>query len=315
MFEKIIAKLNEAKTVGIFTHINPDGDAMGSSYALKLVLEDMGKTAEVFLCGGIEDKLSAIVKGVESKNVEIEKCDMLIALDCADAKRLGKWQDAFTSHANTAAIDHHVTHVDFASETVVRDISSTCELMWLLFKEMQAVVSVDAATNIYIGMATDTGNFKYSSVTGDTHRIAAELIDVGVDFAEVSKRMFDTVTREYLALKAKAVNSLKYFGDGRISLLTLKNSDFEEFGVKEENAAGIVTLPTSIEGVEVGVYIRQRGESEYKASLRSARYVDVAEIAETFGGGGHIRAAGYSVTKEKLEENIEALIEEIEKRL
>ncbi len=315
MFEKIIAKLNKANTVGIFTHVNPDGDAMGSAYALKLALSDMGKNAEVFLCGGIEDKLSALIKGFDGGDADVEKCDMLIALDCADARRLGKWQDVFALHTNTAAVDHHVTHIKFAEETVVCDVSSTCELMWLLFKEMHAELSVDAATNVYIGMATDTGNFKYSSVTGDTHRIAAELIDMGIDFAEVSKRIFDTVTREYLALKAKAVNSLKYFGDGRISMLTLKNFDFEEFGVKEENAAGIVTLPTSIEGVEVGVYIRQRGENEYKVSLRSARYVDVAKIAETFGGGGHVRAAGYSVMDGKLEDNIERLIAEIEKRL
>ncbi len=315
MFEKIIAKLNEAKTVGIFTHVNPDGDALGSSCALKLVLEGMGKTAEVFLCGGIEDKLSSLIKGIESKGLEVEKCDMLIVLDCADAKRLGKWQEAFARHINTAAIDHHITHARFTEEAVVCDISSTCELMWHMFKEMGTEVSVNAATNIYIGMVTDTGNFKYSSVTGETHRIAAELIDMGVNFAEVSKKIFDTVTKEYLALKAKAVNSLRYFAGGRVSLLMLENSDFEEFDVREEDAAGIVTLPISIDGVEVGVYIRQRGESEYKVSLRSVRYVDVAEIAETFGGGGHIRAAGYSVTEEKLEENIEALIEEIEKRL
>ena len=315
MFEKIIEKINRADTIGIFTHVNPDGDALGSAYALKLVLGDMGKVAEVFLCGGIEERMINIVKGTSDSCIDIDKCDMLIALDCADLKRLDKWKDIFLAHTNTAAIDHHITHVEFAKKTVVQNVSSTCELMWHMFKEMNAKVSVDAATNMYIGMATDTGNFKYSSVTGDTHRVAAALIDMGVDFAEISKKIFDTATREYLALKAKAMNSLEFYSDGKICVLSLMNSDFEEYGVTEENASAIVTLPNRVEGVEVGVYIRQRGEDEVKVSLRSSRYVDVSEIATLFGGGGHIRASGYSVSIKNRQENLKKLICEIEKRL
>ncbi len=315
MFEKIIDKIKNAECVGIFTHINPDGDALGSSYSLKSVLKSMGKRAEVYLCGSAEPCVFDIVSANYTPEFSAEECDMLIALDCADIDRLGAWSDIFAKHNNTAAIDHHITHKHFAAETVVGDISSTCELIYGLYKEMGIALEVEAATDLYTGIATDTGNFKYSSVTGDTHRVAAELIELGVPFAEISKRIFDTATREYLALKSRAIEALKFYCDGQIAVLSLSNADFEECGIDEAAASGIVTLPCKISGVEVGVYIRQRGEEGFKVSLRSARYVDVSRIATDFGGGGHIRAAGYSVQQEEIEANIKQLIAEIEKQL
>ena len=190
MFENIIQKIKKANHVGIFTHINPDGDAMGSAFSLKAVLEDMGKTAEVFYSGAVEPCLLELVVGASESAETVDECDLLIALDCAAADRLGVWSDAFLCHKNTAAIDHHITHIEFAGDTVVGDISSTCELMYALYREMGIEISLSAATNLYIGMATDTGNFKFSSVTGDTHRAVAELIDAGVDFPEISKKLF-----------------------------------------------------------------------------------------------------------------------------
>lgn len=315
MFEKIIDKLNKAECVGIFTHTNPDGDALGSAYSLKNVLESMGKKADVFLCGGVEPCVFELVSGKEVPEFSAEECDMLIALDCADLGRLGPWSGFFAEHKNTAAIDHHITHKKFADETVVGDISSTCELMYGMYKEMGVNLSLRAATDLYIGIATDTGNFKYSSVTGDTHRVAAELIEMGVSFADVSKKIFDTVSKEYLALKSRAIDALEFYCGGKVAVLSLSSKDFEECGIDEASAAAIVTLPSSISGVEVGVYIRQRGDEEYKVSLRSVKCVDVAELASVFGGGGHIRAAGYSIKTDDVREELKKLIAEAEKRL
>lgn len=315
MFEKIIEKFREAKCVGIFTHINPDGDALGSSYSLKSVLKDMGKRAEVYICGTIEPCIFELVKANKNPEFSANECDMLIALDSADLERLGEWSDLFKNHKNTAAIDHHVTHREFAEVTVVDEISSTCEMMYRLYKEMNIKPSLEAMSDLYIGIATDTGNFKYSSVTGNTHRVAAELIEAGVSFADISKKIFDTVSKEYLKLKNRAINSLRFYCDGKIAVLSLSNKDFEDCGIDEAAASPIVTLPSSILGVEVGVYIRQRDENEYKVSLRSVNYVDVAALASVFGGGGHIRAAGYSVKSDMLDENIKRLIKEVEKQL
>ena len=315
MFENVIQKLEKANRVGIFTHINPDGDAMGSAFSLKAVIEDMGKTADVFYSGAVEPSLLELVIGAAESAEDLKGCDLLIALDCAAADRLGIWSDAFLEHKNTAAIDHHITHSKFAGDTVVGDISSTCELMYALYKEMEIEISLAALTNLYIGMATDTGNFKFSSVTGDTHRVAAELIDAGVDFASLSKKLFDTVSKEYLSLKMRAINNMRYCLDGKVAILKLDKSDFDESGITETAASSIVTLPVSVEGVEVGVYIRDRMSEGYKVSLRSVSRVNVSEIASVFGGGGHIRAAAYSVGGEEIEKNVDRLVCEIQKQL
>ncbi len=315
MFKNVIEKLNRAECVGIFTHTNPDGDALGSAYSLKNVLTDMDKRAEVYLCGGIENSVFELVLANENPEISVDECDMLIALDCADIERLADWKDVFASHENTAAIDHHITHKAFAKETVVADVSSTCEIMYTLYREMNAKISLEAATDLYIGIATDTGNFKYSSVTGDTHRVAAELIEMGVPFADISKKLFDTVSKEYLALFSRAASKIEFYFGGKVAILCLNDADFEECGIDEASASAIVTMPGNIKGAEVGVYVRQRGEQEYKVSLRSAKYVDVSKLAQGFGGGGHIRAAGYSVKAESVDENIRELLARLEREL
>lgn len=314
MFEKIIDRLNKAECVGIFTHVNPDGDALGSSYSLKNVLKNMGKRAEVYISGKVEPCVFELVQASEEYEFPKEECDMLIAMDSADLLRLAEYGDFFSEHPNTAAIDHHITHKEFAKETVVGDISSNCELLYSMYREMGAELSLEAASDLYIGICTDTGNFKFSSVTGDTHRVAAELIDMGVPFAEIVKKIFDTMSKEYLALQCRAIQSMKFSLDGKMAVLMFSNKDFEECGIDEAAANSIVALPGKIEGVEVGVYVRQRTDEEYKVSLRSSGDVNVSEIAAYFGGGGHIKAAGYSIFGD-VKENIELLTAEIEKRL
>lgn len=315
MFEKIIEMINKSSKIGIFTHSNPDGDALGSSYSLKLVLESMEKQAEVFTSGKTERKLDALLKKGECGNLKPEECDLLAALDSADIDRLGEWKEVFEVHPATFSIDHHITHIPFAKETVMSDVSSTCEVVWQLYKEMDIPLSLDVASNLYIGILTDTGNFKYSCVSGETHRIVADLIDGGVDFATISKKLFGTLSREYLRLKARAIGKTEYLLDGRAAMLCLTPEDFDACEINEADASPIVTLPCSAEGVEVGIYVRKRESNEYKVSLRSVNYVDVAEIASSFGGGGHIRAAGYSVDECDYADNIECLLREIEKRL
>ncbi len=315
MFENIISKINEANTIGVFTHINPDGDAMGSSYSLKEILENMGKRVSVFWCGAAENVIMECVGAEEALEDDFSEFDLLISVDSADISRLGKHGEGFLNHNNTAAIDHHITHASYAKETSVVDTASCCEIMYSLYTEMGVKITRSVATKLYVGIVTDTGNFKYAGVTGKTHRVAAELIEKGVDFSGISKKIFDTVSREYLELKKRAINALEFYHDGKIAVLNLKNSDFEEAGIDEIEASGIVTLPCSIDGVEVGVYVRRRNDGACKVSLRSAEYVDVAKIACDFGGGGHIRAAGYSVSPDEMQENLKELIREIEKVL
>ncbi len=315
MYDKIISALKGAKKVGIFTHISPDGDAMGSSYSLKLALQSIGKSAEVYLLPNADTKAQKLIIGQEQSGLKASECDLLVALDCADSKRLGEYEKFFISHPNTAAIDHHITHIPYAKLWIAYDISSTCEAMPKIIDSLGVQLTHDIAQNLYIGIATDTGSFKYSCVTPDTMRTAAVLLEAGIDNASISKQLFTVKSKEYYQFMQRALNKLQYFENGKICVLVVSQEDFELSGITEPQSSEIVSLPLSIEGTDVGVYIRSRGEGEYKISLRSSSSVDAAKIAAHFGGGGHIRASGYSAFNATPEEIIHTLINEIKKQL
>lgn len=315
MFKEIIEKLNKAEKVGIFTHVNPDGDAMGSSYSLKQVLLAMGKKAEVFLSEHPDASAKKLILCQEETNLKIEDCDLLVALDCADSKRLGEYMDLFLSHTNTIALDHHITHQPFAKSWVMQDISSTCELMERVYREMDITVTTEIANNLYVGLVSDTGNFKYSCVSSETFLAAARLIETGVDFAHISKKIFDTKSRQYYELMQTSIERLEFFQEGRVCILYLSQEDFRSKGIEEFEAPGIVNIPSSIEGVAVGVFIRGRDNKEFKISLRSSKDIDVALIAKNLGGGGHTRAAGYSAFDTTVQDIKERVLVEINKQL
>lgn len=316
MFDEIIQKINSAAKIGLFAHINPDGDALGSLYSMKNVLSAMQKRVEIFLSGEPSPDVFELIGEVNAlPELEPSACDLLIALDSADIFRLGSWREDFENHPNTAAIDHHKTHVEFAEVTVVDDVSSNCEILYNLYKKMGVEISKEAATALYTGIATDTGCFKYSSVTAETHRVAAQLIESGAEFSKVCKRVFDTNKKEYLDILKLAISKLKYYADGKIAYLCLTPEDFDECGITESESAAVVSLPGSIYGVEVSVYVRRRANDEYKVSLRASSEVDVAEIATKFGGGGHTKAAGFSLDESQFASGTEKLISLITEKL
>ncbi len=294
MFGEVIQKIKEAKKIGIFNHVNPDGDAHGSAFALMLTLRKIGKEAQVFLRRGDDlTKEYKLLKGELSSDLKLQDCDLFIAVDCADLGRLGEYSEAFCG--NTACIDHHITHKNFAEATVVvGNAPATGEIIYDLVEELGVEMDADIAYNLYMAIVCDTGNFKYSSTTPKTHRVAAKLLENNVDFADMTKRLFDTKSINYLRLQKSAIEKLETYKGGKITLLLLMDEDFEKEGISEADADSIVTLPGSVEGAEIGVYIRQRGEG-FKVSLRSNGLVDVSKVAVQFGGGGHERAAGFNL--------------------
>ncbi len=310
----IITRLSEAKKIGIFAHENPDGDALGSGYSLKLVLQGMGKEAEVFLAENPDVMPYSLVHGKASAGLAPADCDLLVAVDCAEVRRLAKYQEVFQNHPNTIAIDHHITHLPYAKAQLVKDVSSCSEIMAEIYREMGISLTKEIADNLYLGMVCDTGRFQHQGVTSKTLRTAADLLDMGVSYAEISKKVFNTKSREYYALMQKALNGLQYFEDGKVCVLYLSQEDFASAGIEESGAGGIVTLPGSIDGVEVGIYIRERGENAYKVSLRSEGIVNVAEVAKELGGGGHVCASGYSVENKTVEELVKEVLSVIKKQ-
>jgi len=306
--EIAIETINSANKIAIYTHKNPDGDAIGSAFALKLALLSYGKLAEVYLENSDDVKLFQFTAGIEfclnsdGERLSENDCDLRISVDCADKHRLGVKLKNFTG--NTMAIDHHVTHENFADFTLLDGDSASCgEIIYRLIRAMQVDITSDIANNLYMAIVADTGGFKYPAVTPETHRIAADLIECGANFTEISQSILDTYSMEYLYLTKIAIDKIKLYCNGKIAVLTLDNADFAAAEITDQLADKIVNLPRNIEGVEVSVYIRERESSEYevgeyKTSLRSNGKVNVSAIAQKFGGGGHIFAAGFESSKD-----------------
>ncbi len=313
MFSEVIEKINSAKKIAIFNHQSPDGDAHGSAFGLKLCLLALGKQAEVFLEDGDDlTKEYKLIKGTDSQGLKIEDCDLKIAVDCADKGRLGVFQDSFSGE--TIAIDHHVTHQPFAKATlVVPSAPATGEIVFDLVEKLNVPLTHDIAYNLYLAIVCDTGSFKFSSTTPRTHIIAAKLMETGINVSDMTKKLFDTKTFEYLEIYKTAIEKLEMHNGGTISLLALTDEDFEKAGITETDADGVVTLPINVSGVEVGIYIRSRGNG-FKVSLRSNGKVDVSKIAAEFGGGGHERASGFSLDM-SLEEAKKTVVERLTKSL
>ncbi len=312
MLVDVIGKIKSAEKIAIFNHENPDGDALGSAFGLKLILLAMGKEAEVFLREGDEQTREyKLIRGTENSGLNIDDCDLKIAVDCADIKRLGDLREQFSG--NTAAIDHHMTHLEYAEATCVVDAPATGEIIYDLAMELGVELTRDIANNLYVAITCDTGSFKYSSTTPKTHMVAAKLLETGIDVGDLSKRIFDTKSFGYFKAYKRGIDNLDLFEKGKIAILAITEADFAELGVDEKIIDGIVELPRSVEGAEVGVYIREREDGAFKVSLRSNGDVDVAQTAVAFGGGGHIKASGFLIRK-PLDTVKTEIVEEIKKQ-
>lgn len=301
MYEKIKNVLLNAEKIAILNHKNPDGDAMGSAYALKLALKSIGKEAEVFLRDTDYSSIEyTYVLGTEKSGLQISDCDLKISVDSSDIDRISDFKEYFNK--NTVSIDHHITHKNFAEYTLVNpDAPATGEVIYDLLKYMDIEITKDIAHNLYVAISSDTGSFKYSSTTPKTHTVVSELLKTGIDIGEISRMLFDTNTFEYLKMLQLAIGKITLEEDGKVSVLCLLDSDFKSCGLDEKDAGGIVSLPGKIKGTEISVYIRPR-DDEFKVSLRSKKYFDVSKVALSFGGGGHIRAAGCSVKADTMED-------------
>ncbi len=315
-----VAKIiGESKKALILPHVSADGDAVGSSLALLLALRRAGLEAEVCM----EEDIPLVYEflpGTGDARVcspDIPSCiaqadfDIAIALDAGDINRLGKRAGLFNAARVTVNIDHHSTNTMFAMYNYV-DVKASAvgEIIYGLIKKLGVHIGRDIAECLYVAIATDTGGFRFSNTVPETHLIAAELIKCGIDVASISRRIFDTASFEKIKLMGEAINSISIFEDGKAAMIVLTDEKIARTGAVDEDFDGIVDIAGKIRGVEVAVLLRTQPDGSVKANLRSKEKVDVAAIASSFGGGGHVRAAGFT-TKMPLEEVIKNLREQI----
>ena len=286
----------------ITTHENPDGDSLGSILAMKLALEQVGKDCVMYLSG--ETPLPNEYRFMQLDRVPRTPPDdagerVVLALDCANVRRIGPDPGVVERAPLVIDIDHHHDNTRFGHvNLIVPSASSTGEVLHDLFEVMGIELTPDIAEALYIALVTDTGRFQYANTTPKALRVAAELVEAGANVHRVFQTVYENVAFAKLKLLARALEHARVYEGGRMIVSHLERSDFEAAGAEEPFSEGIIDYLRAVEGAEIAALIRepptQNGPLRRVSLLTCAEDIDVSAIARKSGGGGHPQAAGFS---------------------
>ncbi len=304
--KRIIDQLERSKSVFVASHINPDGDAVGSLVAMALFLSSQNKDVIMYN----ESQIPAVYRflsGVDkivSQTDDPDKFDTAVILDCGSLGRIGKIASAFErTKAVIINIDHHITNKGFGNLTLIdTNACSTAEIVYRLITQMEGKISKEIAQAIYTGILTDTGSFRFANTNRAAFSICEKMIKKGVVPYTVAKNVYGTYSLGRLKLLNLAIDSIKISENGKLSFMTLTHDMLEKTGAQPEDVEGMINYANRIEDVKVAVLIQEfdnsgngnKGKKKFHVSLRSDGTVNVADLAAAFGGGGHHRAAGFN---------------------
>jgi phosphoesterase RecJ-like protein len=311
--------LRERDDFLIVSHVQPDGDAISSTVATGWLLEKLGKKFTMLNEGSVPARLRFLWKSSEiftaGDNQPERQYRNVICVDCADYARVGRTNQWFAQDAELLNIDHHPTNDGFGRVNLMKfHAAATAEILFELLDELGLGLDADIATAIYTGLLTDTGGFRYSNTSPLVMAMASRLLEAGVNGPELAELLLERMTMGQLRIIQRGLSRLSFSPDQRISWLWVNSEDTEESGATNDDLEGLVNYPRNIEGVEVGLLFKQNGQESVKVSLRSAGRVNVAAVAQLFGGGGHVRAAGCRLT-DPLPEVISQVVNVVQKAL
>ncbi len=293
--EKIKKVISESKSICIASHMNPDGDNLGSICAVYNYLISENKDAFLIIDDLVPKNynfLPNIANSARSENIDFIP-DLFIVLDCADIGRLGEnCKDLFLKSNFKLNIDHHKTNTEFGDLNLVDSSSpATGEVLFNLFKDLEVKLNKDIATCLYTAISSDTGSFKYDSIRPETFIAASNLLEYEIDKNEIAVNLYQKRSLEKTRLLIKAVNTMELFEDNKIAVVYVDDEMIKSCGAVKSDTEGIVEFIRDIDDVEVAVFMKIK-ESSIKLSIRTKSYVDATKIAGVYGGGGHLRAAG-----------------------
>jgi len=300
--EQVLDELRGAEKLIVVTHENPDGDALGSLVAMREVLRALGKDSPAFIDARefplpqeyrflpLEDVLSAPPEDIDERTA--------VFLDCGSLER--NPAEAFRRPGmHILNIDHHHDNTLFGTINLVDpEASCTAEIVWSLMHGLGVAATPEIAQALYVGLITDTGRFMYENTGPRAHRMAAELIEAGVEVPKLYRQVYEGVPYGKLALLARGLAKTRRYDNGRLTITELDACDFAESGAEESYSEGVVDHLRAVEGTAVAALIRDRitaADGDRKVSLRASdERVDVSQIARLQGGGGHRQAAGFT---------------------
>ena len=285
------AFLKASDDILILCHKNPDGDTIGSGCGLCRALKQAGKRARILVNDPVPPKMLEMAEGCMGDFPP----KTIVSVDIADEQLFGDGLAPYLGKVDLA-IDHHPSNTRFAKRVYLEpDSAATTELIFLVVGELGIPLDPPIANCLYTGLATDTGCFCYSNTTPRSHRIAASLIEAGCDYRRINKLFFETKSLPVMAAEREALNSLEFHFGNRVALIFISQEMLRRAGVMESELDGIAAVTRKIEGVQIGITIKERGPGEYKISLRTGETIDACAVCKVFGGGGHARAAGCTI--------------------
>lgn len=284
--EKCAELLKANDNILILTHANPDGDTLGSGFALCRALMKIGKICYVVNADKIPEKYNYLYEDIAPIRFRPE---YIVAVDVATSNLLGSLENDY--HVDLC-IDHHSTNTEYADNLLLdADAPAACEIMYEVVNALGVEIDKHLANCLYTGLTTDTGCFRYASTTAKTYRTAADLIELGAENGKINRVMFETKTKTYARLERLALDSMRFYADERVAVITVTQEMYQLTGSNEQETDAIAPLTRQVEGVEVGITIREKPDGTCKASIRTFEKINAAELAKCFGGGGHAQAA------------------------
>ena len=276
----------------ILTHQFPDGDTLGSGFALCRALRALGKQAQVVCSDPFPEKYQYMFEDLPEQVFEPQ---FICAVDVADEALLGAKLRPLADKVDLC-IDHHASHREYEQRLLLQDVGANAMIVMQVIEALGVPLNAEIADCLYTGIATDTGCFKYSNVSPDTFRMAATLMEAGAHCEPINRAMFDIKSRARLQLEQMALSSITYHYKNRVAVMIISHEMLEQSGATEDDMEGLSPLPRQIEGVWVGLTLRLKDDGNYKVSVRTGNHADAAHICGLLGGGGHARAAGCTLS-------------------
>jgi phosphoesterase RecJ-like protein len=294
MFQRIKDIIDKGRTFLVTTHVDPDGDAVGSAFALCFALAGLGKDAAVYLQGPVPYRYRSLPRpAVVHHRLPGGTYDGVFVVDCGSLLRVGDAHESLKHKGFLINIDHHEANEAFGQINVIDErASSTAEILYLILKALDVRFTLDVAANLYVAVLTDTGSFRNGNTTERAFSICKEMISLGVSPASVAIKVYESHPKERLHLLCLVLATLETFHEDRIALAHVTGDMFAQTHTNAEYAEGFVDYLKEIDTVEVACLLRELAGGKYNVSMRSKNTVDVAAIARSLGGGGHRKAAG-----------------------
>ncbi len=298
--------------VEILTHIYPDGDTIGSAYALCMAMQSLGKNVRVITTCKMPKGFVPLIGTVKEQTFEP---DYVVSVDVASLELLGDLRQKYCDKINLC-IDHHSINSIVADNVYVDSTAAaTGEIMYEIIKQLNVELTVDMAKALYLAISTDTGCFRYSNTTSRTMRICADLLEYGIDNGAINHKLFEEKSPKKIELERLVYDTLTYFAGNKGAMIAVTQEMLQKLDIEDADTEGLAAIPRQIEGVIIGVTVRQKDNNEYKISVRTTSDVNAADICAKFGGGGHRSAAGCNITADSLAEVKSKFIKAVEASL